>query len=78
VDARILHLPGHTEGSISVLTAGGDLICGDLMTNTRAPQANRLVDDPAEMAASIARAREAGGRTVYPGHGKPFAMSALG
>ena len=78
VDARILHLPGHTEGSISVLTAGGDLICGDLMTNTGAPQANRLVDDTAEMAASITRAREAGARTVYPGHGKPFAMSELG
>ena len=78
LDARILHQPGHTNGSISVLTAGGDLICGDLMTNTGAPQANRLVDDTAEMAASITRARQAGARAVYPGHGKPFAMSELG
>ncbi|MDR3686685.1 MAG: MBL fold metallo-hydrolase [Coriobacteriia bacterium] len=77
VDARVLYQPGHSEGSISVLTANGDLICGDLMTNTGAPQANTLVDDAAEMAASVARARQAGARTVYPGHGKPFAMSEL-
>jgi hydroxyacylglutathione hydrolase len=78
LDARVLYQPGHTEGSITVLTAGGDLICGDLMTNTGAPQANTLVDDRAELAASVARAREAGARTVYPGHGKAFAMSELG
>ena len=29
VDARIIHTPGHTKGSISILTDKGDLICGD-------------------------------------------------
>jgi hydroxyacylglutathione hydrolase len=30
--ARVLHLPGHTRGSIGILTDSGDLFCGDLLT----------------------------------------------
>jgi glyoxylase-like metal-dependent hydrolase (beta-lactamase superfamily II) len=32
-DGRILHIPGHSKGSIGVLTAKGDLFCGDLFYN---------------------------------------------
>ena len=77
LDAKILYLPGHSQGSIAVLTARGDLFCGDLMTNRTQPQANSLVDSPALLAESIARVRALGVRTVYPGHGKPFPMSEL-
>lgn len=77
LDAKVLYLPGHSQGSISVLTAQGDLFCGDLMTNTRHPKANSLVDDPVLLAESVARVRGLGVRTVYPGHGKPFDMSEL-
>jgi hydroxyacylglutathione hydrolase len=31
LDATVLHLPGHTSGSVGVLTAAGELFCGDLM-----------------------------------------------
>ena len=30
LDGRILHIPGHLKGSIGVLTAKGDLFCGDI------------------------------------------------
>ena len=36
-DAQVLHLPGHSNGSIGVLTAGGDLFCGDLLRNWGKP-----------------------------------------
>lgn len=78
VDATVVHLPGHSEGSIGILTEPGDLICGDLMTSTGRPQANTLVDNPEQLSASLGRVRGLGVRTVYPGHGRPFAMSELG
>ena len=34
--ARVIHLPGHSAGSVAVLTAQGDLFCGDLIDNTKA------------------------------------------
>ncbi len=31
LEARVLHLPGHSRGSIGILTADGALLCGDLV-----------------------------------------------
>jgi glyoxylase-like metal-dependent hydrolase (beta-lactamase superfamily II) len=77
VDATVLELPGHSLGSIGVLTAEGDLFCGDLMENRREPRPGSIVDDRPTRDASIERARGLGVRTAYPGHGKPFAMGDL-
>jgi hydroxyacylglutathione hydrolase len=74
LDATIIHAPGHSKGSIGVLTAGGDLFCGDLLVNTDKPARNTLIDDPAEYDASVERLRALEIKTVYPGHGKPFQM----
>lgn len=77
IDATVVHMAGHSLGSISILTVDGDLICGDLLMNTKVPQATRLVADPVALAASVKRARALGVRTVYPGHGSPFSMSEM-
>jgi len=77
IDASVCHLTGHSDGSISVLTADGDLVCGDLMMNTKRPGPTRLVADPSALAASIERVRTLGVRTVYPGHGTPFGIAEL-
>lgn len=77
LDARVLHLPGHSKGSIGILTAGGDLFCGDLFTNTNEPELNSIIDDPVEASASAKKLRRYEIKTVYPGHGKPFPMSSL-
>jgi hydroxyacylglutathione hydrolase len=76
-DARIVHLPGHTSGSIGVLTEEGDIFCGDLLLGNRKPKKNSLVDNTAEMDASIERLKSLGVRKVYPGHGKPFKLEEL-
>jgi glyoxylase-like metal-dependent hydrolase (beta-lactamase superfamily II) len=31
IDARVISIPGHSKGSIGILTSGGDLFCGDLL-----------------------------------------------
>ena len=74
LDAREVCMPGHSPGSIGVLTAAGDLFCGDLFTNDDAPALNALMDDVAAAEASLARLECLEIGTVYPGHGQPFAM----
>jgi hydroxyacylglutathione hydrolase len=77
LNARVLHLPGHSQGSIGVLTGDGNLFCGDLLTSLGRPAPNTLVDDPADLAASVARLRGLGIRTIRPGHGRPFRLDEV-
>lgn len=73
-DARVICIPGHSRGSIGILTAGGDLFCGDLFENTDKPVLNSLMDDPAAAHASLERLKNFEINIVYPGHGEPFPM----
>jgi len=76
--ATVLHLPGHTRGSIGVLTAGGELICGDLMDSMMGrPSLEFFIDDMPAARASLARLRKLEIVTVYPGHGKPFRLEQV-
>jgi hydroxyacylglutathione hydrolase len=74
LDARVVHIPGHSMGSVGVLTGDGDLFCGDLLVNNKRPGPTNLVDDAAELNASIEKIKNLNIKTVYPGHGKPFTM----
>jgi len=74
-DAKVIHLPGHSKGSIGILTPGGTLFCGDLLDNIEKPSLNTLVDDKEEMEVSLQKLLDLEIKTVYPGHGVPFAMS---
>jgi glyoxylase-like metal-dependent hydrolase (beta-lactamase superfamily II) len=75
LDARIIHIPGHSTGSIGLLTSDGGFFCGDLLTTKDGkPARGALVDDAAEMEASIERLNSLAVNTVYPGHGRPFTM----
>ena len=76
-DARVLCIPGHSKGSIGVLTADGDLICGDLLTNTDKPCLNSIMDDLTTANASIEKLKSLEITTVYPGHGQPFPLETL-
>ncbi len=77
LDARVLHLPGHSRGSIGVLTSAGDLVCGDLLYNWRKPSVP-ICDDAEAWDASMAKLRSLRVVTVYPGHGRPFPWSRVG
>ncbi len=73
LDARVLHLAGHSKGSIGILTAGGDLFCGDLLENRDKPGLGSIMDDLAAAMASVEKLRGSDIHTVYPGHGSSFA-----
>jgi hydroxyacylglutathione hydrolase len=72
LEAKVLHIPGHSRGSIAVMTTDGHLFSGDLVVKKNRPVRNSLIDDPAAASASIERLKRLKVNTVYPGHGKPF------
>jgi glyoxylase-like metal-dependent hydrolase (beta-lactamase superfamily II) len=71
-DARIISIPGHSTGSIGILTGEQDFFCGDLLTNIEKPALSSLMDNLATARASLDRLESLGIRTVFPGHGVPF------
>ncbi|UCG02649.1 MAG: MBL fold metallo-hydrolase [Candidatus Heimdallarchaeota archaeon] len=74
--AKVVHLPGHSKGSIGFHTTEGDLFIGDLLENNvkRGPVKCSLIDNSVEFDASIAKLINLSLNTVYPGHGNPFQM----
>ncbi len=77
LDARVVAIPGHSKGSIGILTDEGGLLCGDLYESIKRPALNSLMDDLPAGLASDARVRSMGIRIVYPGHGAPFSPDQL-
>jgi len=77
----ILHTPGHTPGSVSLLLESGEAFVGDLAMNgfplRRTPGLPIFADDAAEVIHSWHRSLEAGARIIYPAHGKPFPADVL-
>ncbi len=67
-NARAVHIPGHSKGSIGVLADDGSLYCGDFLYAT--PGMN-FVDDQEARAASLEKLKKLPIRKVFPGHGKP-------
>ncbi|MFI8962380.1 MBL fold metallo-hydrolase [Streptomyces sp. NPDC053493] len=75
VAARIMPTPGHTAGSVSVLTGEGDLVAGDLIANSlfglvRGRPANPpFHDDPRENLASLREMLALDPVALHVGHG---------
>jgi glyoxylase-like metal-dependent hydrolase (beta-lactamase superfamily II) len=75
--AAVISLPGHSRGSIGILTSDGDLFVGDLLENTKQPVLNSIMDDHVAAQASVEKLKSLNVKIIYPGHGAPFAMAQL-
>lgn len=71
VDAKVVELPGHTEGSIGLEIEGDKLFVGDALMNMFYPTISMLYTDKEKMLESAKRIGEMGAKTIYFGHGKP-------
>jgi glyoxylase-like metal-dependent hydrolase (beta-lactamase superfamily II) len=69
---ELVHTPGHSHDSISVLLDTGEVFTGDLTWPAFATE-----ETATEVMASWRRLRELGARTVYAGHGPVRPMPAL-
>lgn len=76
-DAKVIHDPGHTKGSISILTEHGDLIAGDTFANTGKPVIAPNAWSFKVLGNSIKKLKPLNIKTVYPGHGEPFDANKL-
>ena len=77
LDARIVLVPGHSPGSLSVVTAEKDAFVGDLFVNYAVPSQPIYLMDRDEWQKSCERIRAMEPRMVYIGHGEPFAGKKL-
>ena len=77
IDAQIIHTPGHTPGSVCILTANGELICGDTFVNRRKPSSAVIIENDQALKASLEKLGELKIRKILPGHGKPFTGEKL-
>ena len=77
--ARLLDTPGHTACSISMLTAQGQLFCGDAAMNGFPSHGHVTIwaEDLHAYRDTWAMFGTLGDCTLYPGHGKPFAVGEL-
>jgi hydroxyacylglutathione hydrolase len=72
--AKVLHIPGHSKGSIGILTEDKELFCGDFAYNMPGFQ---FIDDAAAHAKSMEKLKKLRIETLYPGHGKPLPMTTF-
>ena len=76
-DAKVVHIPGHTKGSIGILTGDGDLFAGDTFTNRRKPEVANYIENSLDLENSINRLKKMNIKMIYPGHGKPFEFEQI-
>lgn len=81
VAGTVVHSPGHTHGSVSVVLGGGDAFVGDLAMNglpmRRGPGMPVFAEDIGQVHRSWSRLLDLHARTVHPAHGRPFPASVL-
>jgi len=77
----VLHTPGHTMGSVSVLLETGDAFVGDLAMNGLplriGPGMPPLAEDAVAVKDSWRLLLEKGAKRIYPAHGQPFGTEVL-
>lgn len=76
---QIIDTPGHTSDSISLLLGDGSLFCGDAAMSGL-PSLNNITiwaESKDDFLASWKTIIASKPKTIYPGHGQPFACSSL-
>ena len=76
IPGKVLHTPGHSSGSMSVLLDSGEAFVGDLAMNgfplRLTPGFPIFAEDMATLRESWRLLLAQGARMIYPAHGKPF------
>lgn len=85
VDGTVLHTPGHTSGSVSMVLASGEIIAGDIWmgghmggaVQPQMPRYHYFVEDRAQLHNSMRTLLRLDAHTIYVGHGGPLASRAV-
>jgi glyoxylase-like metal-dependent hydrolase (beta-lactamase superfamily II) len=81
ISGRVIHTPGHTEGSSSILLDSGEAFVGDLAMNlfplSLSPRLSIYSHDYQKLVDSWKLLLSRGVDTIYSGHGKPFSAEII-
>jgi glyoxylase-like metal-dependent hydrolase (beta-lactamase superfamily II) len=85
LSGRLLHTPGHTPGSLSLLLEDGQLLAGDLLMGGHLggaiapglPRAHYFAASLSQARQSLARVLALGATRLYVGHGGPLEATAV-
>lgn len=81
IPGQVIHTPGHTGGSVSVLMDSGEIFAGDLAMNKLPMRPNPGLpvfgDDIQIVKESWRKVLAMGAKTVYPAHGEPFSTDVM-
>lgn len=81
IPGRIIHTPGHTPGSLSVLLDTGEAFVGCLTHNAPPFRLNPnhpiFAEDLNELWESWELLIDQGAKIIYPGHGSPFPVDKI-
>lgn len=76
-NAKVISIPGHSKGSIGILTDEGDLFCGDLLENIKSPSLAMIMDNKKEANESFEKLKKNNIKKIYPGHGNSFTFDEI-
>lgn len=81
IPGKVLHTPGHTGGSVSVLLDTGEAFVGDLAMNRfplrLTPGLPIFAEDSAAVSESWKLLLKNGATMIYPAHGEPFPAEVI-
>ena len=81
IPGRVIHTPGHSSGSVSVLLDSGEAFVGDLAMNRLplrlTPGLPIFAQSEETVLKSWRRLVDEGARTIYPAHGRPFSADVM-
>ena len=81
IPAQVIHTPGHSPGSISVLLDSGEVFAGDMAMNAwylrSKPGLPALAQDMDLVVQSWKRLIQMGAKRVYPAHGADFPIEII-
>ncbi len=81
IPGKVIHTPGHSSGSVSVVLETGDAFVGDLAMNKfplrLSPGLPIFAEDWTAVKESWQLLFDHGAKTIYPAHGEPFSVDII-
>ena len=81
IPGKVIHTPGHSSGSVSVLLETGDVFVGDLAMNgfplRLGPGLPIFAEDLQKVKESWSLLLDRGAKMIYPAHGNPFSAEIM-
>jgi hydroxyacylglutathione hydrolase len=81
IEGKVIHTPGHSSGSVSILLNTGEAFVGDLATNKfplrLTPGLPIFAEDWPKLIESWKKLLDLGVKIIYPAHGDPFSADII-